>query len=356
MSETGTINTQIAMDIPAKTLRAMYITMLKIRKFEERVAELVSAKEIICPCHLYIGEEAVATGVCSALRKDDYVFSTHRSHGHYIAKGGDIKALMAELYGRTTGCSKGRGGSMHLASPDKGLPGSSAIVAGTIPLAVGAALAFFMQKKDSVSIAFFGDGAANEGTFYESLNFAALKKLPVIFVCENNLYSTHLPISACLANTDIYKIAETFNMTSVRVDGNDVIAIFKAANKVIEDARSGKGPALIECMTYRWRGHVGPNFDIDKGLRTKEELEYWMNRCPIKALEEFLLEHGFISTAEIDKIYTSIEQEVEESLAFSKESPYPDPTEKSFSDVFKTKPFSFRKRKAFTEKKIKEKE
>ena len=336
LSETGAINTQIAMDIPAKTLRAMYITMLKIRKFEERVAELVSKKEIICPCHLYIGEEAVATGVCSALGRDDWVFSTHRSHGHYIAKGGDIKALMAELYCRATGCSKGRGGSMHLASPDVGLPGSSAIVAGTIPLAVGAALAFSLQKKDSVSIAFFGDGAANEGTFYESLNFAALKKLPVIFVCENNLYSTHLPISACLANTDIYKIAETFNMTSVRVDGNDVIAIFKAANKVIEDARSGKGPALIECMTYRWRGHVGPNFDIDKGLRTKEELEYWMNRCPIKALEEFLLEHGFVSKSEKNKIYESIEEEIEEANTFAKKSPYPDPDENSqISDVFK---------------------
>ena len=351
MTEVGLFKTEITTDIPAKTLRMMYEAMLMIRKFEERVAERVSQKEIICPCHLYIGEEAVAAGVCAALRKDDYVFSTHRSHGHYIAKGGDIKALMAELYCRATGCSKGRGGSMHLASPDVGLPGSSAIVAGTIPLAVGAALAFSLQKKDSVSIAFFGDGAANEGTFYESLNFAALKKLPVIFVCENNLYSTHLPISACLANTDIYKIAETFNMTSVRVDGNDVIAIFKAANKVIEDARSGKGPTLIECMTYRWRGHVGPNFDIDKGLRTKEELEYWMNRCPIKALEEFLLEQGFISKSDKNKIYASIEEEVDEALAFAKESHYPDPDEKSFSDVFKTKPFSFRKRKAFTEKK-----
>ena len=243
---------------------------------------------------------------------------------------------MAELYGRATGCSKGRGGSMHLASPDKGLPGSSAIVAGTIPLAVGAALAFSLQKRDSVSVAFFGDGATNEGTFYESLNFAALKKLPVIFVCENNLYSTHMPISACIANTDIYKITETFNMSSVRVDGNDVTAIFKTAKKAIEDARSGKGPALIECMTYRWRGHVGPNFDVDKGLRTKEELDYWMDRCPIKALEEFLLEQGFISESETDEIYTSMENEVEESLVFAKESPYPDPDENNqISDVFK---------------------
>jgi pyruvate dehydrogenase E1 component alpha subunit len=285
---------------------------------------------------LYTGQEAVATGVCSALRKDDYVFSTHRSHGHYIAKGGDLKALMAELYGRVTGCSKGRGGSMHLASPDVGLPGSSAIVAGTIPLAVGVALAFSIQKKNGVSVAFFGDGAAGEGAFYESLNFASLKKLPVIFVCENNLYSTHMPISTCLANTDIYKMAEVFNMSSVRVDGNNVIDVFKVANKAIEDARCGKGPTLIECKTYRWRGHVGPNFDIDKGLRSEEELEYWLNRCPIKMLEEFLLKHSIISKSEKLRLYATIEKEIEESVVFAKESPYPDPDENGTFNVFKT--------------------
>jgi TPP-dependent pyruvate/acetoin dehydrogenase alpha subunit len=329
------LNMDVAMNIPAEILRTMYMTMLRIRKFEERAAERVSNKEIICPCHLYIGEEAVATGVCSALRKEDYVFSTHRSHGHYIAKGGDIKALMAELYCRATGCSKGRGGSMHLASPAVGLPGSSAIVAGTIPLAVGAALAFSVQKRDNVSVAFFGDGAANEGTFYESLNFAALKKLPVIFVCENNFYSTHMPISECLADTDIYKKAEAFKMSSVRVDGNNVAEVFKVAKRAIEDARQGKGPTLIECMTYRWRGHVGPSYDLDKGLRSKEELDYWMNRCPIKTLEEFLLEHDFISESEKIKIYESIEKEIDDALVFAKESPYPDPDEKSFSNVFK---------------------
>ena len=325
------------MNISSATIRAMYVTMLRIRIFEERVAELVSPPaEIICPCHLYTGQEAVATGVCSALRKDDYVFSTHRSHGHYIAKGGDLKTLMAELYGRVTGCSKGRGGSMHLASPDVGLPGSSAIVAGTIPLAVGAALAFSIQKKNGVSVAFFGDGAAGEGAFYESLNFASLKKLPVIFVCENNLYSTHMPISVCLANTDIYKMAEVFNMSSVRVDGNNVIEVFKVANKAIEDARCGKGPTLIECKTYRWRGHVGPNFDIDKGLRSEEELEYWLNRCPIKMLEEFLLKHSIISESEKLRIYATIEKEIEESVVFAKESPYPDPDENGTFNVFKT--------------------
>ena len=323
--------------IPTSTLREMYVTMLRIRMLEERVAELVAPPaEIICPCHLYTGQEAVATGVCSALEKDDYVFSTHRSHGHYIAKGGDLKTLMAELYGRVTGCSKGRGGSMHLTSPDVGLPGSSAIVSGTIPLAVGAALAFSIQKRDSVSVAFFGDGAADEGVFYESLNFASLKKLPVIFVCENNLYSTHMPISDCLANTDIYKMGEAFNIPSLRVDGNDVAEVFRVANRAIENARRGKGPALIECMTYRWLGHVGPNFDVDKGLRSKEELDYWMNRCPIKALESFLLKHDIVSESEKIQISRGIEEEINEAIVFAKESPYPD-ADNLLGDVFKTR-------------------
>jgi TPP-dependent pyruvate/acetoin dehydrogenase alpha subunit len=324
------------LDIPAATLQNMYVTMLRIRRLEEKVAELVyPLNEIICPCHLYIGEEAIATGVCSTLKKEDWVFSTHRSHGHYIAKGGGMKALMAELYGKETGCSKGRGGSMHLSLPEQGLPGSSAIVAGIMPLAVGAALAFSMQEKHSVSVAFFGDGAVGEGVFYESLNFASLKRLPIIFVCENNLYSTHLHISACQAHIQIWKKAEAFNIPGIRVDGNNVVEVFEAAKRAIDDARLGNGPTLIECMTYRWRGHVGPHDDIDKGLRNKEELDYWMQRCPIKALEEFLLTHGFIAESEKVKIVERIDKEIEDSVTFAKESPYPD--ESSYINyVFKT--------------------
>jgi len=322
-------------DVPPATMRAMYVTMLKIRLFEEKVADLVSKEEIICPCHLYIGQEAVAAGVCANLRRDDLVFSTHRSHGHYLAKGGDTKAMMAELYGRGTGCSRGKGGSMHLASPDIGLPGSTAIVSGSIPPAAGAALAFCLQKRDTVSVAFFGDGAVNEGLWYETLNFASLKKLPVIFICENNLYSTHMPVSECLADTDIYKKAESFNMPGVRIDGNNVVEVYRTAEKAIEDARHGKGPALIECLTYRWRGHVGPSDDLDKGLRSKEEVDYWMDRCPIKTLEGFLSEQGIVSKSEKDKIYRSIEGEIEEALAFAKASPYPDSNE-LLSNVFKT--------------------
>lgn len=322
-------------EIPKTTLRAIYITMIKIRKFEERVADLISQKEIYCPTHLYIGQEAVAAGVCANLRKDDWVFSNHRNHGHYIAKGSDMKALMAEMYGKATGCSKGRGGSMHLAAPDVGLPGSSAIVAGTVPLAVGAALAFSMQKRDSASVVFFGDGAANEGVFYESLNFASLKKLPVVFVCENNLYSTHMHISACLADTDIYKKADAFNMPGARVDGNDVIEVYQVGNRAIEDARCGNGPTLIECMTYRWRGHVGPSDDLDKGLRSKQELDYWMKRCPIKMLEQLLFEQAVLSEAEKMRIHADTEKEIEEAIVFAKGSPYPDQSE-LLSNVFKT--------------------
>lgn len=311
-------------DIPLDTLRTLYLTMLRIRILENKIAELINNAEIICPVHLYTGQEAIAAGVCSGLQRDDYVFSSHRSHGHYIAKGGNIKALMAELYGKVTGCSRGRGGSMHLAAPDEGLPGSSAIVAGTIALAVGAALAFSIQGKDSVSVSFFGDGAVDEGVWYESLNFASLRKLPVVFVCENNLYSTHMPISACLANTNIYKKAEVFNLPGIRVDGNNAVEVFKTAKQAVENARRGKGPTLIECMTYRWRGHVGANYDIDKGLRSKEELDYWINKCPVKTMEEFLMEHGIISDSEKKQIYYGIEKEIEEAVVFAKESPYPD--------------------------------
>jgi TPP-dependent pyruvate/acetoin dehydrogenase alpha subunit len=317
--------------------RSMYVTMVRLRKFEERVAQLLMPpKEIITPCHLYIGQEAVATGVCANLRNDDYVFSTHRSHGHYLAKGGDMKALMAELYCKKTGCSKGKGGSMHIASPNVGLPGSSAIVGGTIPIAVGTALAFSMQKKNGVSVAFFGDGAVQEGVFYESLNFASLKKLPVIFVCENNLYCTHLPIAACLADTEIYKKASVFAMSGIRVDGNNVIEVFSTAKKAIEDARSGKGPTLIECMTYRWRGHVGPYDDLDQGLRSKEELDCWTKKCPIRRFERLLLEQGIILDTEKDQIHKDISEEVEESVIFARESPYPDKAELT-RNVFKQK-------------------
>ena len=326
---------ELSSGLPPDTLCWMYLTMVRIRKLEEKIATLVSRGEIVCPCHLYIGQEAVATGVCAALKKDDWVFSTHRSHGHYIAKGGDMKALVAELYGKAGGSSRGWGGSMHLASPEVGLPGSSAIVAGTIPVAVGAAQAFSMQKKENVSVVFFGDGALGEGVFYESLNYASLKKLPVVFVCENNFFSTHMPISESLANTDVARKAEMFNMPGVMVDGNNVLEVFTAAKKAVEKARGGGGPTLIECRTYRWRGHVGSNYDLDKSLRTREELERWMNKCPVKVLERLLLDRGLMSNAAKERLHRDVRREIEEALDYARESPYPEPNEIA-RHVFKT--------------------
>lgn len=325
----------VTSDTASITLRSLYMVMLRIRKFEERTADIITTGEIKCPTHLYIGQEAIAAGVCAHLRKDDYVFSTHRSHGHYMAKGGDIKAMMAEMYGKVTGCSRGRGGSMHLASPELGLPGSSAIVAGTIPVAVGAALAFSMMREDRVAVVFFGEGAVCEGVFYESLNLASLMKLPVIFVCENNMYATHMPISANHADTSIYEKANAFNMPGVKVDGNNVMEVYGTAENAIEDARAGRGPSLIECTTYRWRGHVGPSYDVGNGLRTQEELDYWMDKCPIRALESFLVELGILSEAERTQIDEELNKEVEEAVTFAKDSPYPDESE-LLNNVFKS--------------------
>jgi len=328
------IRKETVKNIPASILKNMYITMARIRKVDEKIADFVAQKKIICPCHLYIGQEAVATGVCANLKKQDYVYSTHRSHGHYIAKGGDIKAMMAEIFGKETGCSRGNGGSMHLVAPELGFPGSSAIVAGTIPIAVGTALAFSIQGSENVSVAFFGDGAATEGVFYESLNFAALKKLPVVFVCENNFYSTHMHISAIQSNIEIYKKAEAFNMRAMRIDGNNVVDVYNTAREAVEDARAGRGPTLIECTTYRWRGHVGPNWDVEKSLRSQEEVDSWVNNCGMKRIEGLLLEMGIMSDSEKKEINEKIISEIEEAVRFVQASPFPS-AEEYKENVFK---------------------
>jgi pyruvate dehydrogenase E1 component alpha subunit len=318
--------------ISRKTLVSMYETMLRIRLVEERIGGLISKGKIKAPCHLYIGQEAVATGVCANLKKGDYVFSTHRSHGHYLAKGGDLTKLMAEIYGRVTGCCRGRGGSMHIASPDRGLHGSSAIVGGTIPLAVGAALGFSLQQKRDVAVAFFGDGATNEGVLYESLNFASLKKLPVIFICENNFYSTHMHISKIQSVSPLYKIGELFKIPSFNVNGYNIIDVFTSTKKAVEGARQGKGPVFIEMLTYRWRGHVGPNWDLDKSIRSKEEVYWWVNNCPIKKFENLLLRSGIIDRETKKHIFQKLHKEVREAIDFAKDSPPPDT--KELEDVF----------------------
>ncbi len=324
-------------DIPKEILLKMYETMYLIRRIEEKIGELILAGAIKTPCHLYIGEEAVATGVCSALNKEDYIFGNHRSHGHYIAKGGDIKKLMAEIFCKVTGCSEGKGGSMHVVAPEIGLLGTPPIVAASIPIAVGAALSSVLRDEKRVAVSFFGDGATNEGVFYESLNFASLKKLPVIFVCENNFYSTHMPISKILADTNIAKKAEGFGLPGIQIDGNDVVKVYETAKEAIEKARNGEGPTLIECLTYRWRGHVGPDDNIQgthTDIRPREELDSWKAKCPIKRLEETLIKENILSEESKNQISQKIEKETEEAIKFAKESPWPE-TEELTRSVFK---------------------
>lgn len=304
-------------------LRQMHEIMLKIRIFEEKLIELYPQQEIRCPIHLYIGQEAIATGVCMNLKKHDYVFSNHRSHGHYIAKGGDLKELAAELYGKANGCSKGKGGSMHLVAPEVNFLGSSAIVGGSIPLAVGTALASSMQGNKRVSIAFFGDGGVDQGVFHEGLNFASLKKLPVIFICENNFYATNSPLHARQPLDNIFEKARPYGIQGVRVDGNDVLEIFTAAKKAVSRARTGKGPTLIECRTYRYRAHVGPECDYESGCRPKSELDKWLKSCPIKKFEDFLLDKRIVSKSYLTKASTNLKQEIEKAIAFGKRSSFP---------------------------------
>ncbi|HQE92297.1 MAG TPA: thiamine pyrophosphate-dependent dehydrogenase E1 component subunit alpha [Anaerolineae bacterium] len=311
--------------ISAAELRSMYIEMLRIREAEERLADMIAAGEIRCPVHLYIGQEAVAVGVCKALETTDYIFGGHRSHGHYLAKGGDLRAMVAEILGKETGCSKGRGGSMHVAAPEVGLPGTSAMVGTGIPLAVGAAIAFAMQRTSRVAAVFFGDGATEEGGFYESLNLAALRKAPVIFVCENNLYSSHIHIRDRRPADNLDALAAVHSMPAVRIDGNDVVTVYQTAREAVTRARQGHGPTFIECRTYRWRGHVGPNYDIDKGLRSQEELSEWQARCPIHSLEARLLNQGILTDTEVTRLRQAVMDEVAAAIAFARQSPYPNP-------------------------------
>lgn len=311
-------------------LVSLYKTMLKIRICEESLVEPILKGEIKTPCHLYTGEEAIATGVCAALEKDDYIFGNHRSHGHYIAKGGDVKKLIAEIYCKETGCSKGRGGSMHVIAPEVGFLGAAPIVAGTISLAVGAALASKIRGESRVTVSFFGDGAAGEGVLYESLNFAALRKLPIIFACENNLYSTHMPFKECRAKDNIYESGIPFGVPGYRVDGNNVLEVYEVTKKAVERCRKGDGPALIEFVTYRLRGHVGPDDNIQglhTDIRPKEEVEGWRKRDPVKNFENFLLQNGILSQDEIDQIKLTIEEEIKEAHIFARTSPYPDERE-----------------------------
>jgi pyruvate dehydrogenase E1 component alpha subunit len=298
--------------------------MIRIRTVEQTIADLYPEGEMRTPTHFSIGQEAAAVGVCAALRRDDVVYSGHRCHAHYLAKGGDLPGMVAELYGRDAGCARGRGGSVHLNDRDAGLVASSAILGQTMATAVGSALAFAMDRLDRVAVTFFGDGTVEEGIFHESLNFAVVKRLPVLFVCENNGYSTHTRLEVRQpVSVPIHTRAGSYGMTSARVDGNDVFAVFAAARDAVERLRRGEGPSFLECMTYRWREHVGPLWDYDKGYRTKTEVDEWIARCPIKRATERLVAEGLCSMEEVERVERECRDEVNRAVAAAKAAPFP---------------------------------
>jgi TPP-dependent pyruvate/acetoin dehydrogenase alpha subunit len=307
-------------------LISLHQDLLKVRLTEETLAERYKQQEMRTPAHFGSGQEAVAVGVCHALRTDDVVYTHHRSHNHFLAKGGSTYELAAELYGRADGCSGGRGGSVHLTAPEVGFIASSAILGEMTAVAVGAALAFQMDKLDRVAVTFFGEGAMDEGSFYESANYAAVKKLPVLFVCENNLYATESPLHVRqAAGTDLCERVRSFKIDAKRIDGNDVLEVFQTTQGVVEKLRSGEGPYFLECMTYRWREHVGPHFDHDlkRTYRTREEVEDWIARCPVTRSRERLLKSGIATEAQLDNWQDEMQRKVNADIDRAREAPWP---------------------------------
>jgi pyruvate dehydrogenase E1 component alpha subunit len=318
------------LNLTKEKLVEMYRKMLEIRFFEERVFELYAQNLIPGTIHLYAGEEAVAVGVCSNLREVDYVISTHRGHGHCIAKGADLKRIMAEILGKSTGYCKGKGGSMHIADFAIGMLGATAVVGAGIPIAVGAGLSIRLRKTDQEVACFFGEGASNQGTFHESINMASIWKLPVIFVCENNLYAMGTRQSRVMNIENIADRAVAYGIPGVVVDGNDVLAVYEATQKAVERSRKGEGPSLLECKTYRLRGHSR----VDPArYRPKEEVEEWLSRDPIKRFEEKLMQTKVLTEAEIQQIKKEASAMIEEAVKFAMESPYPVP-EEALDDVY----------------------
>lgn len=311
--------TELSRDI----LLGLFRQMVQIRRTEEQLARLHAAGLVHGACHTYVGEEAVATGVCAHLRVEDTVLSTHRGHGHALAKGVPPSALIAELLGRVTGCSHGRGGSMHIFSPEVGMLGTSGIVGPSILMATGAAYGYKLLKQDRVSVAFFGDGASNNGAFHEGLNLATIWKLPVLFVCENNQYATEVPYVTVAGNPNVAERGKASGIASFRLDGNDVLAVYEAAGEAVGRARAGEGPTLLECVTYRTRAHSEGMRDA--GYRTREEVDEWRERDPIKRLRQILVADRLTSESDLDEIEAEIQAMVEEASEFAKNSPWPDP-------------------------------
>jgi len=313
------------MESHPKLMIQLYRTMLLIRRFEEKAMELKARQIIPGLLHLYIGEEGVATGVCAALRQDDYVSSTHRGHGHCIAKGGDISLMMAELLGREKGYCHGKGGSMHIADIDLGILGANGIVSAGMPIAGGAALSVKMRGTDQVVACFFGDGGSNQGAFHESLNLAAVWQLPVIYVRENNRYAISVAQSRSGSIRDIYLRKDAYGIQGGMVDGNDVVAVYEAAKEAVSRARQGEGPTLLECKTYRWRGHYEGEADRTYAYRSKQEIEEWIEKCPIKRFQKVLLGKGILTQDGLNQVDQEIQRDLEEAVQFAQNCPLPEP-------------------------------
>ena len=302
--------------------------MLRIRSVEEGITALYPEQEMRCPVHLCIGQEAIPVGVCANLLKDDIVMGNHRSHGHYLAKGGDLKAMMAEIYGKATGCSKGMGGSMHLIDLSVNFLGTTPIVASIIPVAVGTAFASWLNNENRVTVIFLGRGATEEGVFAESLNFAALKKLPIVFISEDNFFSVYSSLSERQpAERDNVAIAKGFGIPGCRGEGNNIQSVYELAQTAVNHAREGKGPYFLELETYRWREHCGPNYDNDLGYRSEADYLEWKKRCPVETYEGLLIEKELLNRDKVDQMRKEILQEFGEAIDFAKTSPFPNPDE-----------------------------
>lgn len=310
--------------LPSDLLTHLYRSMYEMRTFELRLQQVYRSGAMPGFIHLYVGEEAVAAGVCAHLRQDDYVTSTHRGHGHAIAKGVPMREVFAEIWGKPTGCNGGRGGSMHIYDPNHGFLGTNGIVGAGIPIASGAATAAELRGGDQVAVSFFGDGAVNNCAFHEGVNFAGAWQLPVVFVCENNLYATETPFNKVTRNPNVANRGSAYGIPGVEVDGNDVISVYQAAKEAIVRAREKGGPTLIECKTYRPLGH----FEGDPGIgyRTKEEIAQWKARDPIQRLQAFLIDNALVTAAELGGIEQDVDAQVTEAYEFAKNSPDADPS------------------------------
>lgn len=314
--------------------KELYMRMKLIRFVEESIAEKYPEGKMRCPTHLCTGQEAISAGIGLALEIHDYAVSTHRSHGHYLGKGGSLPKMIAEIYGKATGCSKGKGGSMHLVDKSVGFMGSTAIVGNSIPIGAGLALAAKLDKRNQVSCIFLGDAAIEEGVFAETVNFCAQRQLPVLFVCENNFYSVYSPLAVRQPqNRSISKMVEAMGIRSSQGNGNDGIEVYEKTKKVISEIKSDSSPRFLEFETYRWREHCGPNYDNDIGYRSEKEFLKWKDRDPIKIIEEKLIEKGHLLSSEIIDIDSSLNAEVEKAFTYAENSPFPDPDD-AYNDIY----------------------